>query len=173
MTTTASCRGGCSTVRPLPDDAYRRRLRGTVLDMTTTHETPAALLERSRTIAVVGFSANPSKAAHTAPMLLVRRGWHVIPVNPMVDEVAGLTAYATLADVPVPIDMVNVFRPAAEAPDIARQAVAVGAKGFWLQLDLRSDEARRVATEAGLWYVEDHCAGALAAHAQLSPPAPD
>jgi predicted CoA-binding protein len=139
--------------------------------MTTHHLIPAQLLERSRTIAVVGFSTNPGKAAHNAPMELVERGWNVIPVHPTASEVGGLRAYPTLADVPVPIDLVNVFRPAEEAAGLAHQAVAVGARALWLQLDIRSDEARRIATDAGLDYVEDTCAGALAAHAQLAPPA--
>jgi predicted CoA-binding protein len=131
--------------------------------------TPAELLSKVRTIAVVGFSANEAKPSHRAPMHLVRLGWNVIPVNPNEEEVAGLRSYPTLADVPVPIDMVNVFRPAAETPEIARQAVAVGAKALWLQLAIVSDEARQVAEDAGLAYVEDECAGALAARLDLRP----
>ena len=131
----------------------------------------ADLLERCRTIAVVGFSANPAKPSHTAPMELVRRGWNVIPVNPFEEEVAGLRSYPTLADVPEQIDLVDVFRPAVEAADVARQAADVGARAFWLQLGLRSEEARAIAEEAGMEYVEDACAGALAARRDLHPPA--
>jgi predicted CoA-binding protein len=69
----------------------------------------------------------------------------------------GERVYRSLAEVPDKIDIVDVFRPAADAPDIARQAVAVGAKALWLQLDIRSDEARRIAEAAGLDYVEDEC----------------
>jgi predicted CoA-binding protein len=133
--------------------------------------TPAQLLTKVRTIAVVGFSANESKPSHHAPMYLVERGWNVIPVNPNESEVAGLKAYASLADVPEPVDLVNVFRPAAQTPDIARQATEIGARAIWLQLGIMSHEARRIAEEAGMAYVEDECAGALARRLDLHPPA--
>lgn len=136
-----------------------------------TDTDPAALLERSRTIAVVGFSANPSKPSHSAPMRLVQRGWTVFPVNPTIDEVGGLKAYASLEDVPEPIDLVNVFRPSADTPEIARQAAAVGAKAIWLQLGITSSEAREIAEAAGMEYVEDECAGAMSVHRDLHPPA--
>lgn len=132
--------------------------------------TPAQLLTKVRTIAVVGFSANEAKPSHAAPMHLVRRGWNVIPVNPNEEHVAGMRSYPTLADVPEPIDLVNVFRPAIEAPGIARQAVEVGASAIWLQLGIMSDEARRIAAAAGLAYVEDACAGAIARRLELRPP---
>jgi predicted CoA-binding protein len=132
---------------------------------------PVELLTRSRTIAVVGFSANPSKPSHSAPLELVRRGWTVYPVNPNEDEVAGLRSYASLADVPEPVDLVDVFRPSAEAADVTRQAVAAGARAVWLQLGITSPEARQLAADAGIAYVEDTCAGALAARRDLRPPA--
>jgi predicted CoA-binding protein len=127
------------------------------------------LLRRARTIAVVGFSSNPTKPSHSAPMELVRRGWTVYPVNPNETEIAGLQSYPTLADVPEPVDLVDVFRPAAEAAGVARQAVDAGARGIWLQLGIVSDEAREIATAAGLDYVEDACAGALARRADIRP----
>lgn len=139
--------------------------------MDADTQAAAKLLESSRTIAIVGFSANPDKAAHRAPMHLVRRGWNVIPVNPTIDEVEGLRAYPTLADVPVPIDLVDVFRPAEETAGIAREAVAAGASAIWLQLGISSEEARVVAAEGGLEYVEDLCAGALAERLDLTPAA--
>jgi len=129
----------------------------------------AALLERSPVIAVVGFSANPDKPSHRAPMLLVEQGWTVIPVNPTVKEIAGLRAYPTLADVPVPVDLVDVFRPSAAAPQVARDAAAIGAKALWLQLGITSQEARAIAEEAGMDYVEDACAGAIARRLDLHP----
>ena len=91
------------------------------------------------------------------PEGLQRRGFRVIPINPFADVLFGEQVYRTLADVPEKIDLVDVFRPASDAPEIARQAVAVGAKALWLQLDIRSDEARRIAEAAGLDYVEDEC----------------
>ena len=130
---------------------------------------PAAILQGAKTIAVVGFSADPSKPSHRAPMELARRGWTVIPVNPNVTEIAGMKAYPTLADVPGPIDLVDVFRPAAEAGDIAAQAAKAGAKALWLQVGITSTEARDVAAAAGMAFVEDQCAGATSAQLDLFP----
>ena len=119
---------------------------------------PLDLLARSRTIAVVGCSATPGKDAHDIPQRISRR-YEVHPVNPKADEIFGRKAYRSLADVPGPVDIVNVFRPSEEAPGVARQAVAAGAKALWLQTGIRSEEARRIAEEAGLAYVEDVCIG--------------
>jgi predicted CoA-binding protein len=116
-----------------------------------------AILEASTVIAVVGASRDPNKAGGSVPFGLQRRGFRIIPINPYADTLFGERVYRTLADVPEKIDLVDVFRPAADAPEIARQAVAVGAKALWLQLDIRSAEARRIAEEAGLAYVEDEC----------------
>lgn len=118
---------------------------------------PRALLGRVKRIAVVGCSATPGKPANYVPEAAIEAGYDVVPVNPTVPEILGRKAYATLADVPGPIDMVQVFRPAAEAPAIAREAVALGAKALWLQTGIASEEARRIATAAGLDYVEDRC----------------
>jgi uncharacterized protein len=132
----------------------------------------AALLARSRTIAVVGFSVDPTRPAYFAPMELVRRGWDVVPVNPFHDEIAGLATVASLEDIDRPIDLVDVFRPAAEAPQIVRQAIEVGAKAVWLQQGIRSEQARAIAAAAGIDYVEDQCVGPIARGHDLSPPPP-
>ena len=84
-------------------------------------------------------------------------GYRVIGVHPTADELLGGPAYRSLHDVPVHVDLVNVFRPAEEAADIALQAVEIGADGLWLQLGIRSADARRIAEGAGLDYVEDRC----------------
>jgi predicted CoA-binding protein len=118
-----------------------------------------ALLERARTIAVVGLSGDPRKAAHAIPRQLQAAGYRVIPVNPNLDEVLGERSYASLAEVPDHVDIVDVFRPAKQAPAIARQAAEIGAGAVWLQLGIESDEARRIAEAAGLDYVEDRCIG--------------
>lgn len=115
------------------------------------------ILHRYSTVAVVGMSTDPDKDAHNIPRELAAHGFHVIPVNPTVDEIDGERSYPSLADVTEPVEIVDVFRPAEEAPDIARQAVDVGAKVLWLQLGLRSAEARSIAESAGLEYVEDRC----------------
>lgn len=121
---------------------------------------PKGVLERSSTVAVVGCSTDPGKAAHRIPRQLQEAGFRVIPVNPNAREILGERAYATLAEIPEPVDLVDVFRPAEEAPGIAEQAVAIGATALWLQLGITSPGARRIATEAGLEYVEDRCTGA-------------
>jgi len=110
-------------------------------------------------IAVVGASRDPNKAGGSVPAGLQQRGFRIIPINPYADTLFGERVYRSLAEVPELVDIVDVFRPAAEAPDIARQAVAIAAKVLWLQLDIRSDEARRIAEAAGLDYVEDECTG--------------
>ena len=109
------------------------------------------------TIAVVGLSRHPYKSAHSVPASLKAAGFKVISVNPYVTTVLGQKSYGQLTAVPEPVDVVEVFRPSAEAPDIARDAVRLGAKALWLQTGLRSDEARAIAEDGGLLYVEDRC----------------
>ncbi|MEU2612514.1 CoA-binding protein [Micromonospora sp. NPDC007271] len=115
------------------------------------------ILADSTVIAVVGASRDPGKAAHRVPAEMRRYGWRIIPVNPTVDELFGERAYASLADIPHPVDLVDVFRPAQDAVEVVRQAVAIGAPAVWLQLGIVSAEARRIAEEAGIDYVEDRC----------------
>ena len=122
----------------------------------------AEVLAGAKTIAVVGASRDPRKAGGSVPEGLQRRGFRIIPINPFADELFGERVYRTLADVPEKVDLVDVFRPAADAADIARQAVAIGAKALWLQEDIRSEEARRIAEEAGLDYIEDECTAVVA-----------
>jgi predicted CoA-binding protein len=120
---------------------------------------PGAVLEAATTIAVVGASTTPGKAAYAIPRTLLAAGFRMIPVHLTASEIHGQKAYRTLADVPEPVDLVDLFRPAAEAPGLARQAVEIGAKGLWLQLGIVSAEARRIAEAAGLDYIEDLCIG--------------
>ncbi|HET6818509.1 MAG TPA: CoA-binding protein [Mycobacteriales bacterium] len=115
------------------------------------------MLEDFDTVAVVGLSADPTKAAHSVPAAMQAYGWRVIPVNPHADRLLGEPVYRRLADIPEQVEFVNVFRPSAEAPDVVRQAVEVGAKAVWLQLGIVSPEARAIAAEHGLLYVEDRC----------------
>jgi predicted CoA-binding protein len=128
---------------------------------------PREVLEQAKTIAVVGFSTKPHKAAHRIPAQLKGRGYRVIPVHPYADEILGEPAYRVLADVPDAVDLVIVFRPSAEAGGVVRQAVEAGAPAVWLQLGITSAEGRRVAEEAGVAYVEDRCAGVDAARWNL------
>ncbi|MFI7608624.1 CoA-binding protein [Micromonospora sp. NPDC049366] len=132
--------------------------------MRTAHQ----ILADAAVIAVVGASRDPLKAAHRVPLQMQRHGWRIIPVNPMVDELFGEPAYPSLADIPHPVDLVDVFRPAEDAVDAVRQAVEIGAPAVWLQLGIVSPEARRIATEAGLDYVEDRCLSVERAAAGLT-----
>jgi predicted CoA-binding protein len=115
------------------------------------------VLARTRTIAVIGASRDPMKSAHSVPAMLQREGFRIIPVNPYADELLGERVHRTLATVDEPIDLVNVFRPSADAPAAVQAAIDAGAKAVWLQLDIRSAEARALAEAAGLDYVEDRC----------------
>lgn len=117
------------------------------------------ILRDFRTIAVVGLSRDPSKAAHAIPARMQRAGFRVIPVNPFVADVLGEKSYASLSQVPFSVEVVLVFRPAEDAPAIAKDAVAIGAKALWLQQGIVSEEARALAEAAGLLYVEDRCMG--------------
>jgi uncharacterized protein len=118
---------------------------------------PKTILRRSKVIAVVGISRYAHKEAGRVPMQLQMAGYRVIPVNPHADVLLGEKVYRRLEDIPEPVDLVNVFRPSAETPEVVRQAVDIGAKAVWLQLGISSDEARRIAREAGLDYVENRC----------------
>jgi predicted CoA-binding protein len=119
---------------------------------------PEQILSEAKTIALVGASPNPARPSHGVMRYLLAQGYRVIPVRPLdCDEVLGMLCVASLADIEEPIDLVDVFRREEAAPGHAREAVEAGAKAFWLQLGLRSPEASRIATEAGLDYVEDRC----------------
>jgi uncharacterized protein len=125
--------------------------------MTDTDALARRILTSYDTITVVGSSAAPGKAAHSVPARMQRHGWRIIPVSPHADQILGEQVYRTLGDVPEQVGLIDVFRPAAQAPDIARQAVAAGATALWLQLGIASAEARAIAKDAGLLYVEDRC----------------
>ena len=129
------------------------------------------ILESAKTIAVVGASRDPSKAGGSVPAGLQRRGFRIIPVNPYADVLFGERAYRSLLEIPEKIDLVDVFRPSDDAPEIARQAAAIGAGALWLQLDIRSDEARRIAEAAGMEYVEDECTAVVASLYRIRKPA--
>jgi uncharacterized protein len=109
------------------------------------------------TITVVGASNAPDKPAHYVPEHMQENGWRIILVNPAATEILGEPVYRTLADVPEQVGLVDVFRPSESTPDIARQAVAAGASALWLQLHITSAEARDIAEQAGLVYIENRC----------------
>jgi predicted CoA-binding protein len=116
-----------------------------------------ALLGDSRTIAVVGLSSKPWRHSYRVASYLQAAGYRIIPVNPKEIEVLGEPAYPTLTDVPEPVDVVDVFRRAEATPEIARQAVQIGAKALWLQSGIVNEEAGRIAEEAGVSVIMGLC----------------
>jgi predicted CoA-binding protein len=128
---------------------------------------PQEILATARTIAVVGASRDALKAGGSVPAGLQRRGFRIIPINPYADTLFGERVYRSVLDVPEKIDIVDVFRPAHDAPEIASQAAAIGAKALWLQLDIRSEAARKIAEAAGMEFVEDECTAVIASLYQI------
>ncbi|MBM4407886.1 MAG: CoA-binding protein [Chloroflexi bacterium] len=122
------------------------------------------LYAATRTIVVVGASADESKPANEIPAYLQSQGYRIIPVNPRGGVLFGERVFHSLDEVAAAgfeVDIVDVFRPAAEAPDIARGAVALGARVLWLQLGIESDEAREIAEAGGLTVVMNRCLGVM------------
>ena len=115
------------------------------------------MLEQGSTWAVVGLSGDPSRTAYRIAELLQRRGKRIVPVHPAAPTVLGEQGYATLAEVPFPVDVVDVFRRSDAAGEFADQAVAIGAGGVWFQLGVVDHDAFRRTTEAGVPMVMDTC----------------
>ena len=156
------------------DEQERARLRAAIEAAEGGAPDPAAadalmrrMLTESRTIAVVGASPRPDRPSHGVLRTLVAAGWQILPINPMPealrDGVAGLPCFPTLsaaaASLPAGerIDLVDVFRRSEECEEIAREAVAIGARGLWLQLGVISPAAAQIANEASMLFVQDRC----------------
>ena len=156
------------------DEQERARLRAAIEATEGGAPDPAAvdalmrrMLTESRTIAVVGASPRPDRPSHGVLRTLAAAGWQILPINPMPealrDGVAGLPCFPTLsaaaASLPAGerIDLVDVFRRSEECEEIAREAVAIGARGLWLQLGVISPAAAQIANEASMLYVQDRC----------------
>ena len=118
-----------------------------------------AILQSSHTVAMVGASPDWNRPSYFAMKYLLRKGYHVIPVNPRAagQKILGQQVYASLAEIPEQVDVVDVFRRADAVPAIAEEAIAIGAKVLWLQLGVRHDESARRAEAAGLAVVMDRC----------------
>ena len=136
----------------LPDRSSQEEIRA-FQDANVIRE----ILHTARTIAIVGLSSNPLRPSNYVGFYLQRHGYRVIPVNPNEREALGETAYPSLADVPEPIDVVDVFRASQFVPEIAEQAVAVGAKALWLQFGVINLAGAQIAQRAGLKVVVDRC----------------
>jgi predicted CoA-binding protein len=122
-----------------------------------SRETIQRVLDECRTIAVVGLSSNPSRPSNGVSSYMRRHGYTVIPVNPNETEVFGERAYPSLAEVPVNIDLVDIFRRSEQAGTAVDQAIAINAKAVWLQEGVIDQEAAQRASEAGLLVVMDRC----------------
>lgn len=115
------------------------------------------ILKNSQTVAVVGLSDNPERVSYMVSEAMQAKGYTIIPVNPNADTILGQKSYASLKDIPVPVDIVNVFRRSEHTPPVAKEAVAIGAKTLWLQLGIANDEAAALASEGGLQVIMDRC----------------
>jgi len=130
------------------------------LPKTIKYQDPATIqrvLRTSRSVAVVGLSANTLRASHFVGYYAQRHGYRIIPVNPREEEILGQPCFNSLSDVGDAVDVVNVFRDPSAVPALAREAVAIGAKALWLQFGVISDEGAAFAADAGLDVVMDRC----------------
>ena len=112
---------------------------------------------KMKTVAVVGMSPKPERPSHYVGMYLKEQGYDIIPVNPGHKEIAGMTSYPSLLDIPVKVDVVDVFRKPEHAVPISEAAVEIGAKALWLQDGVINDEAAKLAEDASLLVVMNDC----------------
>ena len=133
---------------------------------TATDHIPSAssstrlrILTENKTIAMVGLSADPMRPSHFAAIYMQAEGYKIIPVNPRYagQKILGETVYATLAEIPIPVDIVDVFRKPEECLALAKEALDIGANNFWLQQGIENDEAGAIARAGGLEFVQNRC----------------
>lgn len=115
------------------------------------------LLRNSETIAVVGLSGKPGRPGRTVPKYLQQHGYRIVPVNPNLSEALGETAYPSLLDIPLPVDVVQIFRRPENVPPVVEDAIRIGAKAVWMQLGIVNQQAAARARQAGLEVVMDAC----------------
>ena len=127
------------------------------MDLFGDRATVERVLTAYRTWAVVGLSENPARASHRVASFLQSRGFRIIPVNPLADQILGERAYPDLASVPEPVEVVDIFRRSSQAGVHVDEAIAIGAKAVWLQLDVIDEEAAARARAAGLDVIMDRC----------------
>ncbi len=116
-----------------------------------------SIINRAKRVAIVGLSPNELRASYFVGYYLRRHGYEVVPVNPREESILGVRSYPSLADVPEPVDVVDVFRAPDAVPEIAREAVAAGAGALWLQYGVISPEGAQIAVDGGLDVVMDRC----------------
>ena len=124
---------------PGPDDSY------------------LTILRTARTVAVVGLSPNPERPSHRVARYLQGQGYRIVPVNPTVESVLGERSYPSLAEIPEPVDVVDIFRRSEDVPPVVEQAIRIGAKAVWMQEGVVHEEAAAKARAAGLAVVMDRC----------------
>jgi predicted CoA-binding protein len=124
---------------------------------------------QTKTIAVVGASGNESKPSHKIPRYLQAQGYRIIPVSPKGGEILGEPVRASLSEIDEPVDVVDVFRPAREAEDVAKEAAAIGAKVLWFQPGTSSPEGAKAGDDAGMKVVAEGCMGVLHGELGLGP----
>lgn len=115
------------------------------------------ILENNRVVAVVGLSPKPDRASHQVAQYLQEHGYRIVPVRPKADEILGEKAFASLRDIPFPVEVVDIFRKEDAIPGIVDEAIAIGAKVVWMQLGLAEKQSAQKAREAGLKVVMDKC----------------
>jgi predicted CoA-binding protein len=132
-------------------------LRSQERSLYQDEETIQRIVRSARVVAVVGLSPHPHRPSHEVARYLQRLGLRVVPVNPNINETLGERSYASLREIPFPVDAVDVFRRPTAVPEIAEDAVAIGAKALWLQLGVINREGAEIARRAGLDIVMDRC----------------
>jgi uncharacterized protein len=144
-----------ATASPHTQKKLPHRKRNGMADMNEAIEQALAM----KHVAIVGLSNKPDRPSNHVGAYLAAHGYQIVPVNPTEDEVLGLKAYPSVTDIPadIPVEVVDIFRKGEDTPPIVEQAIARGAKAVWLQLGITSEESKRLAEQAGLPYVEDHC----------------
>ncbi len=123
------------------------------------------ILGETKTIAVVGLSADPTKDSHRVAAYLKARGYHIIPINPGAQEILGEKSYPNLESIPERVDVVDVFRRSEHMPEIAEHAVKIGTKVLWMQMGITNEDAAKTAQAGGLEVVQDRCM--MAEHSRL------
>ena len=128
-------------------------------ELTPEERELRSLLGEAEVVAVVGISSKPWRPSHEVASYLQQHGYRIVPVNPNEQEVLGEQVYASLLDIPedIHVDVVDVFRRAEHTPEVARDAVAIGARTLWLQEGIVSDEAARIASDGGLEVIMGVC----------------
>ena len=128
--------------------------------LITTDEKLKEILQACKTIAVVGFSSNPTKAAHIIPKHMQSVGYNVIPINPFSDHILGKKAYNSIEEVDTKIDILNIFRPSAEVIEVVQNSLNNKPKYIWMQLGIENTEAAKIASDNGIDVVMNKCIGA-------------